>query len=447
MTDRETESSNTPADDPTDTSTSDHTTDTEEPTSGSCQGENRGDDRWVNRIHEGNVHDVLGTLPESSIHCVVTSPPYWQLRDYGHDDQIGLESSLAEYVDQIVTVGRKIRRVLRDDGSWWLNLGDSYAGSGGAGGQWTADNSGTAQYSGERGDAYNGALTTTTVRRKSKLLVPHRVAIALQEQGWVVRSDAVWAKTNGMPSSVKDRLNETKEFVFHLTPQPDYWFDLDAIREPHAASSVKRDAYVYTSAGNQASHCPDEAREDVALDDEQGLHPRGKNPGDVFEVAVAQCSAAHYSTFPEALIEPPIKAACPSHVCAACGTPYERETETEYRNPGNRRTNGPKYAEQGHESPSFDTRRETVHYPGRWGSQCDCATDATEPGIVLDPFAGMGTTCQVAKRLGRRFVGIELNEDYVAMAQRRVGVDVDEPERLSDDAQRCLTAFTDGGER
>lgn len=137
-----------------------------------------------------------------------------------------------------------------------------------------------------------------------------------------------------MPSSVKDRLNETKEFVFYLTPQPNYWFDLDAIREPHAESSIERTEYGYTSAGSQSMQCPREDREEaVTLDDDQGLHLNGKNPGDVFEVAVAQCSDAHHAIFPEQLIDPPIKATCPPQVCATCGTPYTRETGEEPRTP------------------------------------------------------------------------------------------------------------------
>jgi DNA modification methylase len=451
---------------------------------------------WINQIHEGDIRTVLDALPASSIHCAVTSPPYYSLRDYGHDDQIGLEPTVSEYIEQLVTVGRKLRRVLRPDGSWWLNLGDSYAGSGGAGGQWTHESSGSAQYRGTAGNATNGPLNESSLTRKCKMLVPHRVALALIDDGWIVRSDAVWAKKNGMPSSVKDRLNETKEFVFHLTPQPDYWFDLDAIREPHAASSIERDDYEYTSAGGQATQCPGEHREQVTLDDEQGLHPNGKNPGDVFDVAVAQCSAAHSAVFPEQLIKPPIKAGCPPHVCAACGTPYIRDTAEEpltldgdtvperpqtcralalarqadltdehlqaCRAVGIGDVGTGKHCQTG--TGNNDERVERLAAEAKdvlggyfreftgarqttqgWTPQCDCETDETEPGIVLDPFAGAGTTCRVAKRLGRRFVGIEVNPEYVALAQQRAGIGVDEPERLSEDRQLGLTAFTDGG--
>jgi DNA modification methylase len=451
-------------------------------------------DEWVNQIHEGDTRTVLNKLPESSIHCVVTSPPYWGLRDYNHNDQIGLEATVEEYVAELVAIGRKLRRVLRDDGSWWLNLGDTYAGGGGAAGK-------PADYDDLHDDSYpdEPPARQTRFARKCKILVPHRVAIALIDDGWIVRSDAIWSKTNGMPSSVKDRLNEEKELLFHLTPQPDYWFDLDAIRKPHKANSIARDQYDYESAGRQSMHCPREDREkDVTVANDKALHPRGGNPGDVFEIGVARDSVSHFATFPTQLVEPPIKATCPPQVCAECGTPYERETveetltldtDTTPTRPQTQRAldlareanltdehlaacrsvgfsdagvskicqtgagNNAKHVEElaaeakdvlgGYFRKFCDSKRTTQG----WSPQCECKTDATDSGIVLDPFAGAGTTCRVAKRLGRQFVGIEVNPDYVALAQQRAGIDVDEPERLSEDGQLGLAAFADGGGR
>lgn len=233
------------------------------------------DDAWVNQIHTGDVRAVLDDLPAHSIHSVICSPPYWSLRDYDHEDQLGLEPTVEHYVEQLVQIGQQIRRVLRPDGSWWLNLGDTYAGGGGVTG--TSDDHDDRQT--DEHSPTEAPASHSGFDRKCKLALPHRVAIALIDDGWMLRSDAVWAKTAPMPSSVKDRLNETKEFVFHLTPQPDYWFDLDAIRELHAESSIKRDEYGYTSAGGQAMQCPREDREEqVTLDDDQGLHPNGKIP-------------------------------------------------------------------------------------------------------------------------------------------------------------------------
>ena len=167
-------------------------------------------DAWTNDIHTGDARDTLAELPESSVHMVMTSPPYFGLRDYGVDGQIGLEDELDEYIAELVDVFREVRRVLRPDGSAWLNLGDSYAQTGS--GQPTDSYKESTDAPEPRGDSFG---------RKNKMLVPHRVAIALQEDGWIVRNDVTWAKPNPMPSSVKDRLNTTTEQVFHLVPEPD----------------------------------------------------------------------------------------------------------------------------------------------------------------------------------------------------------------------------------
>jgi DNA modification methylase len=374
----------------------------------------------------------------------MTSPPYYGLRDYSVEGQIGLEDSLDCYIDSLVSVGRELRRVLRDDGSWWLNLGDSYAGSWG-GQSHDAEENHEAEPTPTKNPARNASLG-----RKQKMLVPHRVAIALQRDGWVVRNDVTWVKPNPMPSSVKDRLNTTTEQIFHLTPEPDYWYDLDAIREPHAESTRERFGQGYANAdsgrwvgdGNPGNHDsggfndPEKSFDDLH-------HPAGKNPGDVFEVTTKPFPDAHFAVYPPDLCEKPIKASCPPKVCVACGAPYERDVN---RTPGEY-----DYSERaeavggGAQASGTMEQTPTAEHVG-WTQSCDCDTDATEPGIVLDPFAGAGTTCLVAKRLGRRFVGIDLNPEYVALAQRRVGVTVDEPDRLLDDDETALTAFSDGGD-
>lgn len=410
-------------------------------------------DEWTTDIHQGDVRDVLAQLPESSVHMVMCSPPYYGLRDYGVDGQIGLEESLNEYIEELVAVGEELRRVLRPDGSWWLNLGDSFAGSNR--GQWDADEGRPKEsYRPDSGDLPD---RETPLRRKSKMLVPHRVAIALQETGWIVRSDAVWKKPNPTPDPVKDRLNETKEFIFHLTPEPRYWFDLDEIREPHSAASQNRIHHRYTSSCAGSQRAPDEHRaaETVAMDVDDALHPAGKNPGDIFEVSVKPFSDAHFAVYPPELCETPIQSSCPPVVCAACGQPYQRDSEVVEREVGGGSPAVPD-AETGYQDRSGNHQGDygdrdgftqpTERKVGDWEQACDCATDATEPGIVLDPFAGAGTTCLVAKRLGRRFIGVDLNPEYVAMAQKRVGVTVDEPELLREDSETGLEVFADGGD-
>ena len=447
---------------------------------------------WTNDIHQGDAAETLAEIPESSVHMAMCSPPFYGLRDYGVDGQIGLEESLDQYISNLLDVADELRRVLRPDGSWWLNLGDSFAGSWGAQSKDETSNNLPQDGFPDKNPGRNASL-----RRKSKMLVPHRVAIALQDAGWIVRSDAVWAKPNPMPHPVKDRLNEHKEFVFHLTPEPDYWFDLDAIREPHKESSLNSDPSRFNTSGEQGHEMPaeDGDRDSVGVDAEDALHPNGKNPGDVFEVPVKAFPDAHFAVYPRELCEKPIKASCPPKVCAGCGTPYERVTEQVPMWERDRddierkqtlraleiadeaglsvehfeaaRAVGLGNLDGGDGNPyqrvdeeTAELAREASEVLGSyyrealmsetaatddWEQQCGCPTDDTQPGVVLDPFAGAGTTCLVAKDLGRRFVGVDLNPDYVAMAQKRVGVTVDQPELLLEDSNQAT--LPDGGEQ
>lgn len=653
--------------------------------------------QWTDDVHCGDSKDVLADMPADSVHMAMTSPPYYGLRNYEVDGQIGLEESLEDYIQNLVSVFDELKRVLRPDGSFWLNLGDSYS----SGGKKTG---GSDEF-----------------QSKQKMLVPSRVAIALQQDGWILRNDVTWYKPNPMPESVTDRLSTKTEKVFHLAPEPDYWYDLDAIRPPTGGS----------------------------VEDGQNvdMHPNGKNPGDVFEVTTKSFSDAHFAcvsddteiltksgwkthdelcrgekvatydtdadcvelepvssvntydvdtellhvgnrdldilmtedhrnvtkhsrtgevrvrrgydlagrdeilvhapsewetnggvgeplaellgwviaegnyreyggvriyqqegddadrirdlldrlgvphtertrrgdevewsipvgtwadvirslapekrlteflasmpepdiqalfdglvgggghvreddgrvsftektaetrdwfqviafrlgyhaidgtkdvhcterrsigirgtngdglnvervdydgvvwcpktpngtwvarrngrpfitgnTYPPELCEKPIKSTCPPEVCAACGTPYERVVEEERSNYGTsdhpERTGGAIDGGTGKNFP--DVKRD---FQG-WEPACDCDTDATEPGIALDPFTGSGTTCMVARQLGRRFVGMDLNEEYVAMAQKRIGMPVSNPEHVRDEGQSGVDAFLGGG--
>jgi len=387
-----------------------------------------------NEIITGDVRETLPELPESSVHMCMTSPPYYGLRNYQEDEQIGLEESLDEYISELVGVGDALRRVLRDDGSWWLNLGDTYGGDSIVRDEGDWKRPGDEGYEEDHTASYGeGRRGMSELGRKNKMLVPHRVAIALQSDGWVVRNDVTWVKPNPMPQSVKDRLNTTTEQIFHLTPQPDYWYDLDAIREPHEQdNALTKSRGAITRDGKPLNHNAGEPQ----------AHPAGKNPGDVFEVTTKPFPDAHFAVYPPALCETPIKASCPPKVCADCGAPYEREVD---REPGEY-----DYSDRdelmsddaGRKAASgTQTETPTAEFKG-WSQTCDCDTDATESGIVLDPFAGAGTTLLKAKELGRRFVGIELNPEYADMARSRVGLDVDDPSRFrDDDAQQGFEAY------
>ena len=400
---------------------------------------------WTNDIHRGDAADTLAELPESSIHMCMTSPPYFGLRDYGVAGQIGLEDELDEYIAELVEVFREVRRVLRPDGSAWLNLGDSYASK--PVGNYNGGE--THAYSDDRDEAHASSgqvdkSEASGLARKNKMLVPHRVAIALQEDGWIVRNDVTWAKPNPMPSSVKDRLNTTTEQVFHLVPEPDYWYDLDAIREKHAASSYERDEY--GGRRNYASENYGHGTDPMGggANENMNYHPAGKNPGDVFEVTTKPFPEAHFAVYPPELVEKPLKATCPPKVCAECGSPYERDVERESITDAGR-SDDAQYVESGTREEKDAHRQLGGNYQEAlenrdvvmkgWTPTCDCDTDATEAGIALDPFAGAGTTALVAKRHGRRFVGIDLNEEYVAMAQKRLGLTVDHPEHVREEGQ------------
>jgi len=270
----------------------------------------------------GDNLKVLRTLSNRHVDTIVTSPPYYGQRDYDHDGQLGAESSPEEYVKNIVAVFSEAKRVLKDEGTLWLNLGDKYL---------------------------NGRLCG----------MPWRCALALIDDGWILRSDIIWHKPNAMPSSVKTRPTTDHEYIFMFSKSQKYFYDADAIREPHTTFSenskmrggrghfgkVNGTPENGKNKGNSNLH---HGRWDVAF------HPRGRNKRTVWNVPLSKFREAHFAVFPEKLIQP----------CILAGAP--------------------------------------------------------KGGIVLDPFFGAGTTGLTAKRNDRRFIGIDINADYCEMAQRRI---------------------------
>ena len=305
-----------------------------------------------NTILLGDARQRLRELPSSSVDCVITSPPYFAVRDYGHAQQLGHEADVCAWVDQLRGLFLDATRVLKPTGSLWLNLGDGYA-----------------------------RHPSDGASRKSLLLGPERLALVLVEDGWLLRNKVVWAKTNPMPSSVTDRLSCTYEVLYFFTRSPRYYFDLDAVRVP------LRTAQHQTTRDPERAYPPSGiSRQGRTINDNRGLsrlkavglagHPLGKNPGDVWSLPTAGFRGAHFATFPAALVERPLLATCPPAICCACGRPV---------------TNRP----------------------------CSCSAP-TQPGVVLDPFLGSGTVAVVAERIGRDWLGIELNPAYVALAEQRI---------------------------
>lgn len=260
-------------------------------------------------LHHGKAVDVLRTLDAGSVDCCVTSPPYYGLRDYGVDGQLGAEPSPAEYVAALVATMREVRRVLADDGTLWLNLGDSY--SSGSGGQSAlaalGERLGTG--GGQKADSSKvRRAADATLPAKNLLGIPWRVAFALQDDGWILRNDNIWHKSNAMPESVRDRLSTKHEYVFLLSKGPRYWFDLDPIREDYAPASLDRYRYDYQQGGStfDAQARPGTLRDGGTIT----ANVVGKNPGDVWTIPTQPFAGAHFATFPVALAERCILAGC-----------------------------------------------------------------------------------------------------------------------------------------
>jgi DNA modification methylase len=260
------------------------------------------------RIIQGDCIEGLRTLPDASVHCCVTSPPYWGLRDYGHDGQIGLESTPEAYVARMVEVFREVRRVLRDDGTCWVNLGDSYFAT------TKSDRNGlssktnftcTATKDGYQRPVKRVSAGSLAIKPKDLVGIPWRVAFALQADGWWLRQDIIWAKPNPMPESVRDRCTKAHEYVFLLTKSERYYYDAEAVSEasilgPHVRSRASN----FKKAGSEPL----------------GRHLRGaetivcngtRNRRSVWTVTTKPYSGAHFAVMPAALVEPCIKAGCP----------------------------------------------------------------------------------------------------------------------------------------
>lgn len=312
----------------------------------------------------GDALDRLRELPDNCVDMVLTSPPYFRLRDYAAKGQLGLEPHVDNWVDQLATVSAEIQRVLVPTGTFWLNLGDTYA-----------------------------THPAQGAKRKSLLMAPERLALRLQREGWIVRNKTVWAKTNPMPTSIKDRLSCTYESVYVFAKQPHYFFDLDAIRQPHRSAPTKPHAPKLRDAEPWRGPNSDTATGLDAIKAEGRVgHPLGKNPGDVWPLPSSSFRGAHHATFPIRLASRAIQAGCPEARCSRCRLPWRRRVIRAMGAAATRAALAP---------------------------TCECQT-ANEPGLVLDPFIGSGTTAVAAEELARDWLGVELNPEFAAMAERRI---------------------------
>lgn len=323
----------------------------------------------VNAIHNMDAMTLLKHMPSQAVNCIVTSPPYFGLRDYGMAGQIGLEETPQQFVAKLVELFREARRVLRDDGTFWLNLGDSYANDekwGGATGGYHAQ--------ALHGNTNVGrGKKSTGIPAKNLIGIPWRVAFGLQDDGWILRSDIIWAKPNPMPESVTDRPTKAHEYVFLFAKSQRYFYDAEAIKEK-SVGAKNRDGfrggngrpYVHDSTFNNSyqSHknldvpgrTTNSMHEQRALGNDYTRNSENRNKRSVWTIATQPTPFAHFATFPDELIEPMILAGCPVG------------------------------------------------------------------GVVYDPFMGSGTTALVARKHGRNYIGSELNPEYTKIARDRLAV-------------------------
>ena len=298
----------------------------------------------INKIIQGDALEVLKILPDESVDCMITSPPYWALRDYGVEGQLGLEPTFQEYISKLCGVFDEVKRVLKKEGTCWVNLGDTYGGTG------------AGQY------------------KKCLLQIPSRFTIAMTERGWILRNTIIWHKKNAMPSSVLDRFSNKYEQVFFFVKNRKYYFDVDSIRIPYELNEKRSNGIGENAEAmgsprarvgrqyNSKERTKRRVLEEIARkmghrrppENEYDRNPKGKNRGDVWSTTSQPYLEAHFAVFPEKLIEPMILSGCP------------------------------------------------------------------KGGLVLDIFMGAGTTAVVAKKLGRNYLGIELNPEYVKIVEERL---------------------------
>jgi DNA modification methylase len=290
----------------------------------------------INKIYQGNSLEVIKSFPDESINTVITSPPYYGLRDYGVADQLGLETYVEDYVQNLVNLFKEVKRVLKKDGTVWLNIGDTYWG----GGSGEVQKGHTSTHMSE-----NIKINYHLYKPKDLIGVPWQVAFALQADGWHLRQDIIWHKPNPMPESVTDRCTRSHEYIFLLSKSRVYYFDHESIKEP-----AKPDKSIRDRDTTKLNNTPGRTK----MKGLKSNHYEMKNKRSVWSVSLKPFKDAHFATYPPELIEPCILAGCP------------------------------------------------------------------EGGVVLDPFMGAGTTAVVAIENKRNYVGIELNPEYIKIAEDRL---------------------------
>lgn len=445
-----------------------------------------------NKVHCQHVLDGLRQLPDESVDVVITSPPYWNLRDYGKlteiiwdgtpnckhifnkkiikkrsggekssktghhqkgighfvsssqfcskcnawKGQLGLEPDFHLYINHLLDIFDEIKRVLKTTGTCWINSGDTYGGSGNASGhKKNTKNAGRTTISYR---ATKGNQKLTKKYEKCLLAIPERFILGMIERGWILRNKIIWYKPNHMPSSVKDRFANSWEYLLLFSKSKKYFFDLDAVREAYKGGITPKEHLTgHRDWDNDPLNIRGKGGHSVMK-----FSPKGKNPDDVIEdntntwekglkdywnIATKPFKEAHFAVFPEKLIERPIMAGCPRYVCKKCGTPKLHIKVGGNQNAFNIRVRDVQRRKFKHSDRKASKGEVSSYQEDNYISKprnkiifgCNCNAGFKQ-GIVLDPFMGSGTTAVVARRLGRNFIGFELNPEYVKIAEKRL---------------------------
>ena len=427
------------------------------------------------KIFEGDCLETLKKVKTNTVNTCITSPPYWGLRDYGtaeweggdlncdhnsaklksrydydlskattgthkgtkkgtdqakwknicpdcgavnKDKQLGMEDTPEEFVENLVNVFKEVKRVLRDDGTVWLNLGDSYAGNSSR-----ASNNGRAGYGTEREGVFN--KTGQGLKNKDLVGIPWRVAFALQQDGWYLRQDIIWHKPNPMPESVTDRCTKAHEYIFLLSKSSKYYYDNEAIKEDskYYGKDKRSDAGNIRYEGKRTEGSDNLAQQSFVTINEK------KNKRSVWTVTTKPFKGSHFATFPIDLIAPCVLAGCPEKICVDCSEPYVRKIES--------------VSIKRNQLPKNDSRYRPNLYDGNYKDingkadagynqtkdlglkkQCNCKTNETKGGTVLDPFGGSSTTGIFASANNRNSIMCELNKEYIEIAKNRINKDL-----------------------
>lgn len=388
----------------------------------------------------GDALEELKKMPDESVHCCVTSPPYWGLRDYRVEGQAGLEPMLDEWIEKMVAVFREVRRVLRDDGTLWLNVGDSYVGAarGDAGDKSTITGGRTSQRESCIAQEKH-KINYSGLKNKDMVGQPWALAFALRADGWWLRSDIIWSKPNPMPESVTDRPTKAHEYLFLLTRSAKYFYDQEAIKEkaingdptnPRGSKGTKRP--------NSKLRKQDALGKNTYTGFNDKYKPLEKrNTRTVWTIATEPYPEAHFATFPTKLVHPCILAGTSEKgCCPSCMAPWVRVVKKK-PNSMNIRIRDAKKGILDSKSGGKATIQEIENYGTEqngelktigWKPSCKCdpklETCNLKSAVILDPFMGSGTTGLVSARLGRDFIGIDLNPEYCEMAKRRIEGDM-----------------------